>query len=119
MKLSTHERGNIAEAVASAYLLGQGYSIMHRNVRTPFGEIDILARDGTEFVCVEVRSRDQSEPMVAPELTVTPKKYRRLVRSILSLDYLYNKPARIDIVTVEKNQVQNHYRDISEAFANR
>jgi putative endonuclease len=49
--------GAIAEARAEAHLSGQGLSTIARNVRYRGGEIDLVMRDGLEWVFVEVRSR--------------------------------------------------------------
>ena len=38
----------------------QGLTIVGRNFRTRFGEIDLIARDGSTLVFVEVRLRTSS-----------------------------------------------------------
>jgi putative endonuclease len=109
--LSTHVKGQAAEDVAAAYLTVNGYRILRRNIFTPFGEIDILAKQQTEYVCVEVRSRSHHSP-TPPELSLNRRKYQHLVRSLLSLHQLYNQPTRIDLVTVEAGRVRRHFRNI-------
>lgn len=52
-----HSTGKHAEDLAAAYLVGLGFTIHHRNYRCRQGEIDIVARDGSTWVFVEVRSR--------------------------------------------------------------
>lgn len=49
--------GSSGEGVAAAHLAARGYDIIERNVRLPEGEIDIVARDGSTVVLVEVRTR--------------------------------------------------------------
>ena len=36
--------GKWGESVAAEYLMTKGYEIVGRNLRTPYGEIDLIAR---------------------------------------------------------------------------
>jgi len=56
-RTAAQETGFSAEARAATFLEEQGLAIVARNYRTRFGEIDLVARDGTTLVFVEVRSR--------------------------------------------------------------
>ena len=49
--------GNIGEELSSKYLENIGYKIIERNFRCKQGEIDIIAKDGEEYVFVEVKTR--------------------------------------------------------------
>lgn len=62
-----------------AHLCALGYTVVERNFRCRFGEIDIIARDGDALVFVEVRTRSHSSRGSALE-TVTPAKQRRIAR---------------------------------------
>ena len=110
--LSTRERGAIAESIVANHLRQQGYHILKQNLYTKFGEIDILAKEGDEFVCVEVRSRQRRRPNLPPEVSLSPLKYQHLVRSLLSLPFLHNRPTRIDLITVEHGVVRHHFKSI-------
>lgn len=48
--------GTRGERIAARALRRRGYRILARNVRTPCGEIDILALDGETLVVVEVKT---------------------------------------------------------------
>lgn len=50
-------RGRRAESLAALYLRLKGYRILARRVRTPMGEVDIVARQGDTLVFVEVKLR--------------------------------------------------------------
>jgi putative endonuclease len=50
-------RGLAAETAACAALEGDGFAILARRVRTPAGEIDVVARRDGLLVFVEVKSR--------------------------------------------------------------
>ena len=49
--------GRQGERLAAAYLKGLGYRILKTNYKTPFGEADIVARDGQTVVFCEVKAR--------------------------------------------------------------
>lgn len=110
-KDSTTHKGRTAEEIASLYLSHRGYTILQRNLYTPFGEIDILAKQNGEYICVEVKSRTKPSDLPA-ELALSALKYSRLVKSLLSLSDIYNKPARIDVITVEGKRVRRHFKAV-------
>jgi putative endonuclease len=49
--------GRRAESVAALFLRLKGYRILARRVRTPAGEIDLIARHGDSLIFVEVKAR--------------------------------------------------------------
>jgi putative endonuclease len=49
--------GLSAESRAAAYLVAKGYRIVARRFKTPFGEVDIVARRRGVLVFVEVKAR--------------------------------------------------------------
>jgi len=50
-------RGDIAEALAADFLASQGLVVVERKYRCRGGEIDLVVRDGSTLVFVEVRLR--------------------------------------------------------------
>jgi len=71
-----HRRGLLAEAAAIAALQHDGWAIMGRRLRTPAGEIDLVAeRDGlTAFI--EVKARPTLAEAAA---ALTPRQRKRLL----------------------------------------
>lgn len=65
--------GKWGEEAVAAYLAGRGYEILARNARTPYGEIDIVAKQEEIFVFVEVKTRT-SNKMGLPEESVNLRK---------------------------------------------
>ncbi len=61
------------EAWAARYLQQRGYRVLARNVHTPYGEIDIVARHQGQFVFVEVKTRT-TRGFGWPEDAVTARK---------------------------------------------
>jgi putative endonuclease len=73
--------GKWGEKAARQYLLGQGYRILGENVRTPYGEIDLIAQHAADpelVVFVEVKTRTSSA-LGWPEEGVTPQKEAHLL----------------------------------------
>lgn len=50
-------RGREAEAEAAQYLVAQGWRILAQRVKTPLGEIDLIARKGAMVAFIEVKWR--------------------------------------------------------------
>jgi putative endonuclease len=73
--------GKWGEDLAAVYLQEQGYEIIARNLRTPYGEIDIIARKLGRLVFIEVKARSSSS-FGLPEVSVTPRKIHHLMDSI-------------------------------------
>ena len=54
---STKKIGDDAERIAERYLTSQGLTLVTRNYRCRFGEIDLIMRENETLVFVEVRMR--------------------------------------------------------------
>lgn len=52
-----HHLGRLGERLAAEHLQRRGCSIVARNHRTRYGEIDLIAVDGEAMVFVEVKTR--------------------------------------------------------------
>jgi putative endonuclease len=74
------DAGARAEALAAAYLEQRGLAIVERNFRRRCGEIDLVARDGTTLVFVEVRLR-RGNAFGGAAASITATKRMRLVRA--------------------------------------
>jgi putative endonuclease len=80
MEKTSHYRqgiGRWGETLAADYLAGQGYEIIGRNLRTKYGEIDILARQNGSLVFVEVKTRTNAN-FGEPESSVDARKQAHL-----------------------------------------
>lgn len=71
-------RGVWAETVCTIVLRLRGYRIIERRLRSPAGEIDILARRGDVLAVVEVKAR--GDIATAAE-AITPRQRERLIRA--------------------------------------
>ncbi|QCH24734.1 YraN family protein [Mycobacteroides salmoniphilum] len=71
--------GSRGEDLAADYLRGDGFTILDRNWRCRYGELDIVAADGEVLVFVEVKTRT-GRAFGTPAEAVTHTKLRRLRR---------------------------------------
>ena len=99
--------GGNGEESAAAFLERQGLSIVARNFRTRFGEIDIVARDGESLVFVEVRLRADSRFGGARGSIGSHKQSRIAAAARLYLMQTRSRlPCRFDVVTIEAGETE-------------
>lgn len=95
--------GRRGERIAAWYLRLRGYRILARNYRTPYGELDLVARQGDEVVFVEVKTRT-ARTYGYPEEAVHAGKLRHIVAAAevyRTRERRANQPFRIDVISVE------------------
>ena len=110
--------GRWGENLAAEFLSKKGYTILERNTRTPYGELDLIAQQAEGLVFVEVKTRS-STSLGPPEVSVSPAKQSHL-RSAAQA-YLQTHPEsnvdwRIDLVAILKISGQDvqieHFENI-------
>ncbi|MCI7227256.1 YraN family protein [Lachnospiraceae bacterium OF09-6] len=112
--MNRRETGTQYEERAAEYLIAQNYQILERNYRIRSGEIDIIARDGTVLVFIEVKYRKNDEsgnPLEAVDI----RKQRKIIK--VARYYLYQKkygdvPCRFDVIGI----CGSHIEHIKDAF---
>ncbi len=96
--------GRWGEQAASEYLQKKGYTILRRNARTPFGEIDIIAQQGEFIIFVEVKART-NRAFGTPEMAVTPLKQQHLLAAAEHLAAELEADSwQVDVIAVEKQK---------------
>ena len=94
--------GDRGEREAARYLRRRGYRILARKLRTRFGELDLIARDGGTIVFVEVKTRSTNQAG-HPTEAITPAKQRRLTQlalAFLKRHGLLEHRVRFDVVSI-------------------
>ena len=110
--------GNKGEKIAADFLKKNGYRIIDKNFRCPLGEIDIVAREKSTIVFVEVKTRKSSE-LGYPEQAVGIKKQKKMSR--LALWFMQKKKiidagARFDVVAITMLSSGNEIKLFKNAF---
>jgi putative endonuclease len=83
------EAGRLGEQIAADFLVRRGFTVIDRNYRKPWGEIDIIAeKQGiVRFIEVKTLSRDSIEAVsreidnYRPEEQVHPWKLKKIART--------------------------------------
>ncbi len=109
-RLSQKQRqGLAAETLALAYLTERGLACLARNVRYRVGELDLVMRDGSVVVFVEVRFRRPSRFGNAAS-TVNFRKQRRLIRAAHCWIAQFTRKSlpifRFDVVAIDGSNIQ-------------
>jgi len=105
--------GRRSEFFAIALLMLKGYRILARRLRTPLGEIDLVAKSPTGLVCfIEVKARAEA---LAAAQSLNDRQKARIGRA--AMHYLAQRPKlarkgmRFDIIAVAPGRVPRHHRD--------
>ncbi|MDX2092233.1 MAG: YraN family protein [Kofleriaceae bacterium] len=107
MDRSRIEAGAFAEADAVAALLAADYDIVDRNWKCDVGELDVVARDGSILVFIEVRYRADAEHGHAAEMITAAKRQRvtRVARAYLALVQPEFTECRFDVVAITGGEI--------------
>jgi putative endonuclease len=114
--------GAIGEEATSQYLRSLGYTILDRNYRRPWGEIDIIARSPEGcLVFFEVKSfsGDRGAGGLDPEDNITSAKVKKMHRACISYAGSHSGLVREDqgwridaiAVLVPQNSSRADFRD--------
>jgi putative endonuclease len=103
----SREKGREGETIASRFLVRKGYSIIRRNFRSSFGEIDLIAYDPKEdvLVFIEVKLR-KKDSLVSPLEIVDGGKRNRVRKTALEFLKSVRIPysgIRFDVIAVHVN----------------
>ncbi len=115
--------GKQGEDIAAQYLVRNGFKVIERNFKRPYGEIDVVCREtGGLLVIVEVKTVAGEDPWVTAEEQMTSHKMEKFKRiaSLYANNYLKNKndsvSFRLDLITINiisEKAYLRHYKNIS------
>ncbi len=110
---AAEKRGRRSESLAAILLRLKFYRILGRRVRTPLGEIDLIARAPTGVVCfIEVKAR--AYDMHTAD-ALGRRQQARIARAaqlyLASRPGLAPKGLRFDVVSVIPGRLPRHLRD--------
>ncbi|QOZ22358.1 YraN family protein [Bradyrhizobium sp. CCBAU 51753] len=86
--------GLSAESRAAALLIAKGYRILAKRFRTPYGEIDLVARRRNLIVFVEVKARPSLDDAA---YAVTPRQQQRIINAAQAWLMAHPEHAEFDL----------------------
>jgi len=117
MMTERKRRGNYGEDLVAAELKKQGLTIIERNYRKHFGEIDLIAETQDLLVFVEVKTRG-AKYIDLGEL-VLPCQQRKIAKAakayLCTYDYT-DKVCRFDVALVDMSEKKPCITYIPDAF---
>ena len=107
-------RGRRGEGLAAWYLRLAGWRILARRVKTPRGEIDLIARRGRTVAFVEVKWRARGEDL---DLAIDQYRLRRVVAAAQVVAHRYVPDGmdwRIDVLLLAPGRFPRHIVNASQ-----
>ncbi len=101
-------KGRTFEDLAVKYLSDKGYKILERNLRSPYGEIDILAERSGRKVIIEVKGSNS----FFPTEKLTKKKIERLLKTFF---FHYDEEASLELIVVYRGKIY-HYKNLEWSY---
>jgi putative endonuclease len=117
--MSTRQTGQWGEEIAALFLRLKGFEILEANARFARREVDLVVRDGTALVAVEVKLRWGNRFGSAAQAIDERKLARlRLALTGIARDLGLELSPRIDVVTIDveptgESMKVEHYAGVS------
>ena len=112
MQTNKIELGKIGESIALETAKRRGYQLVATNVRTPYGEIDLVLKTAHQLIFAEVKTRT-SFSFGYPEQAINALKLSHMIQSaqFYMLQNNLRDEYRIDVISIlydsNKHQVAN------------
>ena len=111
-RLAAEKRGRQGERIAGWWLRLKGWSILDRRVRTPAGEIDLIARRGAMVAFIEVKARKTGASL---DEAIDERRLHRVAAAAEAVAALYLKPGddmRIDVMLLAPGRPPRHLENV-------
>jgi putative endonuclease len=111
-RLAAERRGRQGERIAGWWLRLKGWSIVARRVRTPLGEVDLVARRGAMVAFVEVKARADG---AALDEAIDARRLARVAAAAECLAADYLRPGddmRIDVILLAPGHRPRHLENV-------
>lgn len=105
-------KGRRGETLAAWYLRLTGWRILARRVKTPRGEIDLIARRGRMVAFVEVKWRARAEKL---DLAIDEYRLRRVAAAAQALAHRHMRQGddgRIDVLLLAPGRWPRHMTNV-------
>ena len=105
-------RGRRGETLAAWYLRLTGWRILARRVKTPRGEIDLIARRGAVVAFIEVKWRATAADL---DHAIDAYRLRRVLAAAEAVGHRYSRTGdqqRIDVVLLAPGRFPRHMANV-------
>ena len=100
-RLQAYRKARWAEMLTAAYYLVRGYRIVSSRYKSPYGEVDIIARRGRSLVFTEVKARANLDGALESVRKTARGRIERAALHYIAQNPAYNDYAmRFDVVGV-------------------
>ncbi|HEX4181551.1 MAG TPA: YraN family protein [Caulobacteraceae bacterium] len=104
--------GRRAEVLAALWLMAKGYQILGFRLRTPHGEIDLVARRGRVVAAVEVKTRVTIEAALEAVSLAQRQRLRRAIRALAARRRGFEHAhVRLDLMALAPGRLPRHIPD--------
>jgi putative endonuclease len=104
--------GRRGEVLAALWLMAKGYRILGFRLRTPHGEIDLVARRGRVLAAVEVKARTNLETALEAVSLSQRQRLRRAIRAPAARRHgLEETEVRLDLMALAPGRFPRHIPD--------
>lgn len=101
-------KGREGEAQAAQWLAGQGWQILAERVKTPLGEIDLIARRDALTAFIEVKWRKRMSDLAT---AIDERRLARVAAAVEAVGHEYAQPQddwRIDVILLAPGARPRH-----------
>lgn len=113
---AAEKRGRQAEKTAARFLRLKGWQILAERVRTPKGEVDLIAKRGNLVAFVEVKARSKAQDL---DNAIDQRRLKRVADAseILFPEYCKKgEDMRIDVILVAPRRLPIHLTNVWHGF---
>ncbi|WP_150290610.1 YraN family protein [Sphingobium estronivorans] len=111
-RAAAEKRGRQAERIAGWWLRLKGWQIIGRRMRTPAGEVDLVARRNRMLAFVEVKARATAADL---DLAIDERRLARVAAAAEILFHDLGKPGddmRIDVMLLAPGRPPRHLANV-------
>lgn len=108
---AAERRGRRGETLAALYLRLQGWRIVAKRIRTPLGEVDLIARRGRTTLFIEVKTRATAAEL---DHAIDRQRLSRVAAATNMLIPRFSRPGddiRIDVILLAPRAWPRHIRN--------
>jgi putative endonuclease len=110
--MTSYTIGIQAESLAIDFFQNNGYSILHKRYRSPYGEVDLITTKNKELIFVEVKRR---RSISDGAYSISKRQKERIMRAYLWFiqenPHYQNTSTRFDAIIYSPHQPPQHIQN--------